>query len=311
MRKTSLDYVHKLAKKDDRVVFLGSDLGAGTLEEMKNTMPNRFFMEGVSEQHLIGMSAGLALEGYIPYVNTIATFLTRRCFEQIAIDLCLHNLPVRLIANGGGLVYAPLGPTHLAVEDIAILRTLPNMTIISPCDAVEMEKVMSCSLKWPNPLYIRLAKGGDKIVSNKNIDFKIGKSIIMKESSVAMFISTGVMTQLALEAANILERKGYDCGVMHMHTIKPLDIDSLSYWIPKLRSIVSVEEHSLIGGLGSSILEAVSDTIPNHSYKIKRIGLPDRFINRYGNQENLLDHFSINVSFLVNTMKKSLDNQND
>ena len=176
MRKTSLNSVFKLAKKDPRVVFIGSDLGAGTLSEMKSNMPERFFMEGVAEQHIIGMSAGLALEGFIPYVNTIATFLTRRCFEQIAVDLCLHDLPVRLIANGGGLVYAPLGPSHLAVEDIAILRTLPNMTIVAPCDADEMERLMSCTLNWPHPIYIRLGKGGDKIISQSHHKFQIGNA---------------------------------------------------------------------------------------------------------------------------------------
>ena len=130
MRKTCLDMVYELAQSDERVVFIGSDLGAGTLDSMRDTMPDRFFMEGVTEANIIGMAAGMALEGYIPYVNTIATFLTRRCYEQVALDLCLHNLPVRLIASGGGLVYAPLGPTHLAVEDLAIMRALPNMTAV-------------------------------------------------------------------------------------------------------------------------------------------------------------------------------------
>ena len=143
MRKTALDCVFELAKKDDRVVFIGSDLSVGVLDEMRRVLPKRFFMEGVSEQHIIGMAAGLALEGFIPYVNTIATFLTRRCYEQIALDLCLQNLPVRLIANGGGAVYAPLGPTHLAVEDLAILRALPNMTVVAPCDAAEMVRLRS------------------------------------------------------------------------------------------------------------------------------------------------------------------------
>ena len=130
-----------LQKKNKNIIFIGSDLGAGVLDDMKEELPKQFLMEGVSEQSIIGLSAGLALEGFIPFVNTIATFLTRRCFEQIAIDLCLHNLPVKLIANGGGAVYAPLGPTHLSIDDIGILRTLPNMTIIAPCDAIEMEKI--------------------------------------------------------------------------------------------------------------------------------------------------------------------------
>ena len=165
MRRTSLDCIYELAQKNDRVLFIGSDLGPGVLEKMKQDMPDRWYMEGVAEQHIIGMAAGLAMEGFLPFVNTIATFLTRRCFEQIVIDLCLHNLPVKLVANGGGVVYAPLGPTHQAIEDIAILRTIPNMTVVAPCDADEMRRLMDHSLEWAGPLYIRLAKGGDKIIS--------------------------------------------------------------------------------------------------------------------------------------------------
>src|SRR6266699_2634996 len=134
MRKTSLDMVYELARKDKRIMFIGSDLGIGTLKQFKAEMPDRFLMEGVSEANIVGIAAGLALEGRIVYINTIATFLTRRCFEQVALDLCLHNANVRLIGNGGGLVYAPLGPTHLAFEDIAIMRALPNMTVVSVCD---------------------------------------------------------------------------------------------------------------------------------------------------------------------------------
>ena len=132
MRKKSLDMLYELAKKDERIFFIGSDLGVGTLDNFRTEMPDRFFMEGVSEGNIVGMAAGLALEGKIVYVNTIATFLTRRCFEQVVIDLGLHNVNVRLIANGGGVVYAPLGPTHLAIDDIAIMRTVPNMTIVAP-----------------------------------------------------------------------------------------------------------------------------------------------------------------------------------
>src|SRR5881275_3243224 len=133
MRKTSLDMVYELARQDKRIFFIGSDLGIGTLKQFKAEMPDRFFMEGVSEANLVGMAAGLALEGKIVYVNTIATFLTRRCFEQNVLDLGLHNANVRLIANGGGVVYAPLGPTHLAIDDIAIMRAIPNMTVVAPC----------------------------------------------------------------------------------------------------------------------------------------------------------------------------------
>src|SRR3974390_136193 len=177
MRQTCLNMVYDLAKRDERVVFAGSDLSPGLLADMKREMPDRWYMEGITEANVIGMAAGLALEGYMPYVNTIATFITRRCYEQVAVDLCLHDLPVRLIANGGGLVYAPLGPTHLAIEDIAIMRALPNMAVVAVCDAPEMVRFMNVSLDWPSPIYIRLAKGGDKVVSVEDNGFAIGKAI--------------------------------------------------------------------------------------------------------------------------------------
>ena len=202
MRKTCLDMVYELAKADDRIVFIGSDLGAGTLSEMQKNMPERFFMEGVSEANIIGMAAGLAMDGFIPYVNTISTFITRRCYEQIAIDLCLHNLPVKLIANGGGLVYAPLGPTHLAIEDIAIMRSLPNMNIVSPSDAEEMKMFMNQSKEIKGPVYIRLAKGGDEIVSDPKNGFKFGESILIKDVGEVLIVSSGITTKEAICISN-------------------------------------------------------------------------------------------------------------
>jgi len=206
MRKTSLECIYQLALADERVVFIGSDLGAGVLDEFRKEMPNRWFMEGVAEQHILGMAAGLAIEGFLPYVNTIATFITRRCFEQIVVDLCLHELPVRLIGNGAGLVYAPLGPTHQAIEDIAIMRSVPNMTIVAPCDADEMNRVMSQTLDWPGPVYVRLGKGGDPIVSKENEDFRLGKAVVMREPGKVLLVSTGVMTQKSIEAADALQQ---------------------------------------------------------------------------------------------------------
>jgi len=303
MRNTSLNQVYELAQKDERVVFIGSDLGPGVLDQMKKNIPDRFYMEGVSEQHIIGMAAGMAMEGFIPYINTIATFLTRRCFEQVALDLCLHNLPVRLIASGGGVVYAPLGPTHLAIEDIAILRALPNMTIIAPCDAEEMKRLIPQTLNWPNPIYIRLGKGGDPVVSRPDLPFEIGKAIVLEEGQDGMFITTGVMTQIALDAIKILSSDNISCGVIHMHTIKPLDGDVLKKWLPKVAGVVTVEEHTRIGGLGSAVLEYCSDEIPEELYKIKRIGLPDHFSEKYGSQDSLLSHFNITVDALVQKMK--------
>ena len=306
MRNTCLNEVYRLAKDNKDIIFLGSDLGAGTLSNMKSDLPDQFVMEGISEQHIIGMSSGLAMEGFIPYVNSIAPFLTRRCYEQILVDLCLHDLPVRLIANGGGVVYAPLGPTHLAVEDMAILRAIPNMTIIAPCDADEMLRLMPKTVDYQHPIYIRLAKGGDKVVSQDDNGFEIGKAIILRDPGDGLFITTGVMTQKAIEAANQLSDEGIECGILHMHTIKPLDEDALSVLIPKVQAVVTVEEHIRTGGLGSAVLEFCSDSLPAHSPKIRRIGIPDRFSDKYGSQEELLEYWGITVESMKEMMKSAI-----
>ncbi|SVE28994.1 uncharacterized protein METZ01_LOCUS481848, partial [marine metagenome] len=208
--------VHELAKKDPRVFFIGSDLGAGTLDEFKEEIPDRFFMEGISEANLIGMAAGLAFEGKIPYVNTIATFLTRRCFDQIAVDLCLHNLNVRLIANGGGMVYAPLGPTHMAIEDIAIMRSLPKMTVIAPADADEMRRLIPLTLEYPGPIYIRLGKGYDPIVTKDDVRFEIGKALPMRAGSDALIVTTGIALKTGIDAADSLKARGLETSLLHM-----------------------------------------------------------------------------------------------
>jgi transketolase len=306
MRKTALECVHKLAQHDKRVLFIGSDLGHGVLEKMKNELPDQFFMEGVSEQYIIGMAAGLAMEGFIPYVNTIATFLTRRCYEQVAVDLCMHDLPVRLIANGGGGVYAPLGPTHLAVEDIAIMRALPNMAVVAPCDADEMNRLMMSTLEWPHPIYIRLARGGDPIVSKDDLGFELGKSIKMKTGADGLFVTTGVMTQLALETADILKAKGVDIGVLHVHTIKPFDASGVISAIENVKAVVTVEEHIVNGGLGSAVLESCSELRPELLPKISRVGIPDKFATEYGSQNSLLKHWGITSETLVAVMMKKL-----
>jgi transketolase len=299
MRRTCLNCVYDLAQRDERVVFVGSDLSPGVLEDMKNCFPDRWFMEGVSEQHVVGMAAGLAMEGFIPYVNTIATFLSRRCYEQIVLDLCLHRLPVRLIANGGGVVYAPLGPTHLATEDIAILRCVPNMTVVAPCDAEEMTRLMSASLNWPDPIYIRLAKGGDEVVSRPENGFEIGKAIMLREPGQVLFVTTGVMTQRALAASMVLAGSGIHAGVLHMHTVKPLDRDSLVEAALGVELVVTVEEHVLAGGLGSSVLEAFNDVRHDPMPRISRMGFPDAFAPEYGSQDSLLKSWHLDSSALV------------
>ena len=306
MRRTCLNMVYELAKKDPRVVFVGSDLGAGLLDGMKAEMPDRFFMEGVCEQNLIGMVAGLAMEGYIPYFNTIATFLTRRCFEQVAIDVGLHNLPVRLIGNGGGLVYAPLGPTHIATDDIALMRVIPNMTVVAPADADEMKRLMNESLDWPGPLFIRLGKGGDPIVSRQEDGFAIGKSILLRPLGEVLIVATGVMTGRALEAAELLTADGIDCGVLHMPTVKPLDEEALLDLARQVKLVVTVEEHIHIGGLGSAVCDTLVDTLGGSLPAIFRIALPDTFPEDYGSQDSLMEFYGLQPAQIAGTVRDSL-----
>jgi transketolase len=296
MRQTCLNMVYDLAKRDERALFIGSDLSPGLLADMKRDMPERYYMEGITEANVIGMAAGLASEGYIPYVNTIATFITRRCYEQVAVDLCLHDLPVRLIANGGGLVYAPLGPTHLAIEDMAIMRALPNMTVTAVCDAKEMVRLMNCTLDWPHPIYIRLAKGGDLVVSREELGFAIGKAIPMRRARSkrsVVLMSTGVMTTNSLAAADILAKDGIDASVVHFHTVKPLDEATLLDFARDAELVVTAEEGVRIGGFGSAVTDVLVESLGTASPPIKRLGLSDEFPHNYGLQEDLFDIYGL------------------
>ncbi len=291
MRKKCLEMVHELARKDEDVVFLGSDLGHKTLDDFREELPNQFFVEGINEQNIIGMSAGMALEGRIPYVNTIATFIVRRALEQVAMDLCLHDLPVRLIGNGGGLVYAPLGSTHLAIEDIALMRALPNMTIVCPADAEEMERFMNVSVDWPHPIYIRLAKGYDPIVTDPDVPFVIGKGQMYREGSDVLLVTTGIGLRVCREAADLLEEKGISASILHLPTVKPLDTEVLLQAMSKVEAVISVEEHTILGGLGSAVAETMLEA--GVQRKFRRVGVPDVFPDHYGTQDLIMERYGI------------------
>lgn len=310
MRKRSLDMVHALARRDERVVFIGSDLSPNLLGEMKKEFPQRYYMEGISEANVIGMAAGMAMDGFLPYVNTIATFITRRCYEQVAIDLCLHDLPVRLIGNGGGYVYAPLGPTHQAIEDLAIMRALPHMTVTSVCDADEMTRLMEATLDWPHPLYIRLGKGGDPVVSRPERGFAIGRAIDMiddsRGASDVVLVGTGVATTQALKAATMLAEEGIRCRLLHLHTVKPLDAEALIEAAASTRLVVTVEEHSIVGGLGSAVLEALADGMRGSLPRVRRLGIPDRFSTRYGSQQALMADCGIDAAGIARATRSAL-----
>ena len=284
MRKTCFDLIYELAKEDKRIVYIGSDVGAGTLQKMKEEMPDQFFMEGIQEQNIVGMAAGLALSGRIVYVNTLACFITRRCYEQVYLDLGVHNANVRLLGNGGGLVYAALGPTHVATDDIALMRNVPNMTVIAPADANEMTQLMPQTVDHQGPMYIRFAKGGDPLLPEH--EFKIGEANRLKEGKRAIVVTTGITAQIAMEVD--------DVTVIHMPTIKPYDV-SLPLVQPR---VIVVEEHCIYSGLGSAIATSLGLTeIP-----VKLIALPDVVMDRYGSQESQLEFYGITKEAIENAI---------
>jgi len=290
MRKTCLRMVYELAKQDERIVFIGSDLGAGVMEDFKREMPDRFFMEGIGEANMVGMAAGMALSGKIVYCHTIATFLTRRAFEQVCIDVGLHHANVRLIGAGGGAVYAPLGPTHLAVDDIALMRTIPGMTIYAPCDADEMAEIMPDTVDHKGPIYIRPGKGGDPIVPRAEAG---------ENSSDVLLVSTGTAAQVVSNAAAELD------GVqpINIYGVKPFPSELfLRKYMHGKRVVITVEDHSIIGGLGSAVAEVLMES--GWRGQFKRIGYPDVFPSGYGTQDEMRARYGISVDNIVKTVKE-------
>jgi transketolase len=306
MRQTALEVVYELAKKDPRVVFVGSDLGPGVLEKMKKEMPERFYMEGISEQHLIGMCTGLAMEGFIPYFNTIGTFLTRRCYEQIVLDACLHRQKIRLLSTGGGVVYAPLGPTHLAIEDISLMRTLPHMTVFAPSDAVQMRALMPHTLDIPGPVFVRIAKGGDPVVTPTDEQFIVGKVYVRREGQDVALVTTGITLRMALEAAETLAKDGISARVLHLPTIKPLDEAGLLSLLTDVRAVVTIEEHLRTGGLGSLVAELLAEAALAKPKKFARIGIPDKFTEEYGSQDSLMKTCGISAAHTVEVVREQI-----
>lgn len=281
------DAVDRLARQDDRIVFIGSDLSPGLLSDLARDRPGQCLSEGIQEQHLIGMAAGMAMEGALPIVATIATFLTRRCFEQILIDVGLHGLPVTLLGTGAGLAYAALGPTHCAVDDLALLRTVPNLHVASPASNSEAIDLLEDGLKRGVPMYLRVPRGDETPLPAMPERRRLGHAIVLTEGTDVVFVTTGVMTAAALEAARSLGTAGWSAGVVHVHTIKPFDAQTVLDGIGSAPVVVTAEEHRRAGGLGSVVLEALNDAGVRR-ISIVRLGLPDAFVTGYGSHADSL-----------------------
>lgn len=279
VRKSALRAIERLVRDCPDVVFIGSDLGAGVMAEAMTTNPKRVLMEGIAEQHMVGMASGLALEGFVPYVHTIGTFLTRRAYEQIVVDVALHSLPVRLIASGGGMVYAPLGPTHQAIDDFALMRLIPGMTVIAPIDPLEMEETIGLLVDWTHPAYVRVGKGGEPVVSEPGLI--LGRLRILREGDDALLITTGAIGHEVLTAADSLQSDDIHVTVAHIPTISPLDED-LHALMDSFASIVVIEEHLPDGGLWTAIAELIIRT--DLHKVIHQICLPRQYASHYGSQ---------------------------
>ncbi|MBF0559235.1 MAG: transketolase [Nitrospirae bacterium] len=284
MRNVIAKELEKIASEDKRLILLSGDIGNKLFDNFKKTAPERFYNCGVAEANMTGVAAGLALMGFRPVTYTIAPFATVRCIEQIRIDLCYHNVPVVIVGTGAGLSYAELGPTHHSCEDIGLLRMFPNMTIICPCDPVEARLALRAALNHEGPVYLRIGKKGEPAIHKTAPDFKIGKAITVIEGDDVCILSTGTIISLALSVAELLRNKGISVRVESFHTVKPLDAGLLEDISRGCRLVATIEEHSLIGGLGGAVAEWMADNGPSKA-SLLRFGTEDRFLGRVGSQE--------------------------
>jgi transketolase len=285
MRNAFINTLIELAEKDKNIYLLTGDLGFSILEKFSQKFPERFINCGVAEQNMMGVAAGLALSGKKPYVYSIIPFITMRCLEQIRNDVCYQNLDVKIIGVGSGLAYGSLGATHHAIEDIAILRALPNMTVLSPGDPVETKELVLKSYQTKNPTYLRLNKSGEKILYNFNPEIEIGKPSILKEGENGAIIATGIFVGLGMEIIERLKEKGYNFKLISLHTLKPIDKETLLRELKDKQIVFTLEEHNIIGGLGSAVAEILIEA----SYKgfFKRIGILDKYFSEVGETQYL------------------------
>lgn len=283
-----------MRRKD--IVVLDADLSGSTKTAMfAKAFPERFFNIGVSEQDMVGVAGGLSLTGKIPFASTFAIFETGRAWEQVRQTICYSRLNVKLVATHAGITVGEDGASHQALEDIAVMRVLPEMTVIVPSDGFETEQVISTIAEYEGPVYVRLGRGKVPPVMPKDYRFKIGKAYVFHLGKDLNIIATGIMVSEALKARDLLKADGIDAGVINMSTIKPLDEETVLKAVEASNFIITAEEHSIIGGLGSAISEYLSEERP---VRIKRIGVRDRF-GRSGKPEELMKLYGLTASDIV------------
>ena len=290
IRKGFGEGLKKAGEKNENVVAASADLAESTqVHIFKEAFPDRFFEIGIAEQNLVTVGAGLAAVGKIPFVSSYASFSPGRNWEQIRTTICLNNQPVKIVGAHAGLYTGEDGATHQMLEDIALMRVLPNMVVLVPGDALEAEKATLAMADDRRPNYIRLSRVASPIYTTENTPFEIGKAYILEPGRDVTIISTGTMTYPALEAAQKLYKDGIDAEVLHIPTIKPLDIKAVVDSVAKTGAVITVEEAQIAGGLGGAVAEVLAENIPT---PMRRIGINDRF-GESGHPAELLEHFGL------------------
>lgn len=282
--------------KNPNVVVLEADLGNATKSNaFKEVAPERYFNMGISEQDLIGTAAGFAAAGKIPLASTFAVFATGRAFEQVRNSVCYPKLNVKICATHAGLTVGADGGSHQAIEDISLMRTLPNMTVINPADAKEAEAAVLAAIDYQGPVYIRLGRAETKDIHDDSYHFEWGKAEVLRQGSDVSIFATGIMTAKALDAAEMLAKQGIQAEVINVHTIKPLDEETVIASAKKTGKVVTAEEHSIIGGLGSAVAEVLARQCPT---KQAFVGVQDSF-GESGSPDDLLEKYGLTAEAIV------------
>ncbi len=294
----------KLSNINPNVVVLDADLSKSTkTADFKAVAPERFINMGIAESNMMGVAAGLSTCGKIPYVSSFAMFAAGRAFEQIRNSLCYPKLNVKVCATHAGLTVGEDGATHQSVEDISLMRSIPNMTVINPCDAVETEAAILAIAEYNGPCYVRLGRLPVSVINDeKSYKFEIGKGITLKEGKDVTIIATGMMVALALEAKEELAKEGIDAAVINIHTIKPIDKELILKAAKETGAIVTAEEHSIIGGLGSAVSEVVTEQCP---VPVLKVGINDTF-GESGKPVELLEKYGLTSKSIIDNCKKAV-----
>lgn len=293
----------ELGRENEKIVALDADLSGSTKTALfGKEFPGRFFNAGIAEANMIGMAAGLAAGGMIPFASTFAVFAAGRAFEQIRQSVAYPKLNVKIVATHGGITVGEDGGSHQSVEDLAIMRALPNMTVLCPADGPETAAAIRAAALYKGPVFVRLGRAKVPSVFPAECDFVIGRGAVLREGSDLTFITTGMMSAQALTAAAILQEGGISARVVHLGSIKPLDVDLVIKAARETGAVVTAEEHSVIGGLGGAVCEVLSEGFP---VPVERLGLRDVF-GQSGTAEDLLAHYGLTPAYMVEAAERVL-----